>query len=270
MAGLRSGSAQMVWSALGQIRLRRSLSQWDPDTEEPETPRVVARIENGCHPAAVVVERLVVEPALVHAAPGQVRGRRAPVPAMVIWPAGTTGPAVPIGASWAAGTVRPTWPSWPSWPAGAFGPSWPSWPSWAAGTVGSTRSAWSTWPWSAWSLAVAEAARRPGLGRCHAGSRRQGGGSERDGDGRSAGHTLEVHVQLPFGGHGYPTSGGYLAKLCNCLVAIRPALGAADRTRLTCASGLPTRPTRHDQRKFSRIPGGNQVWVRPNRCSACE
>lgn len=50
-------------------------SQRDPDAEEPEAPIVEIRVEEGLHPAAVVIERLVVEPALVDPTPAQI-GRR--------------------------------------------------------------------------------------------------------------------------------------------------------------------------------------------------
>lgn len=264
--------------------LRRNRSQRDPDAEEPESPRVVARVEDGRHPAAVVVERLVVEPALVQAAPGQVRRRRAPVSAVVVratgasvtrpsgtarsswttWAARTTGPAMAVRPPWATRTVGPARSARSSRPAWVFGPSWAS----RATAFGPTRTAGTTWPTGA--LAVPEAARRSGLGGRHTRSRRQGGGSECDGEGRSAGQALDVHVQLPFGGHGYPTRGGYLANLCNRYVAIRRGLGAVRCARLTCASPVPTRPTRRDQRKFSRIPAGNRGPGRRNRCRTCQ
>ncbi len=50
-------------------------SQRDPDAEEPEAPVVEIRVEEWLHPAAVVVEGLVVEPALVDTAPAQIGWR---------------------------------------------------------------------------------------------------------------------------------------------------------------------------------------------------
>jgi hypothetical protein len=55
------------------VGVRRS--QRNPDAEEPEAPIVEIRVEEWLHPVAVVVEGLVIEPALVDSAPPEV-GRR--------------------------------------------------------------------------------------------------------------------------------------------------------------------------------------------------
>lgn len=91
------------------------------------------------------------------------------------------------------------------------------------GATGTTRAARTVGPTRA--LAVAEVARRPGLGRREPGPGAQGGGSEGHRQGRSAGKALDIHVQLPFTGVGYPIIGGYLAKLCNRYAATRRGLG---------------------------------------------
>src|ERR1700694_1949370 len=68
--------------------------QRNPDAEEPEAPVVEVGVVDRRHPAAVVVERLVIAPAVIDAAPGLVRrrGRRC-----LIVPAGLTGPSWPAG-----------------------------------------------------------------------------------------------------------------------------------------------------------------------------
>lgn len=92
-----------------------------------------------------------------------------------------------------------------------------------AGMVGPTGTTGTTRPTRA--LAVAEVARLPWLGRREPSPGAQGGGSEGHRQGRSAGKALDVHVQLPFTGVGYPIIGGYLAKLCNPYAATRRGLG---------------------------------------------
>ena len=148
----------------------RTASQRNPDPEEPEAPSVEVRIEQGRHPAAVVVERLVVEPALIDSAPGQIRRWRAPVPAAVVGPTVLTRPSRPAGPARAPVT----------------GAAVVALPTGAAGTIGPARAAWSTRmagptrprparPTGA--LAVAEVARRPRLGRRQPRTCAQGGGS---------------------------------------------------------------------------------------------
>jgi hypothetical protein len=56
-------------------RLAAKPSQRNPDAEEPKAPVVEVGIEDRLHPAAVVVERLVVVPALIQSTPREVRRR---------------------------------------------------------------------------------------------------------------------------------------------------------------------------------------------------
>jgi hypothetical protein len=95
-------------------------SQRDPDSEEPETPVVVVLVEDRLNPVAVVVERLVIEPALIDPTPAEV-GR---------WwsPLGATRPTVVVGP---AARVR-------SAPLRPAGPSAVAGPAVVVGTTGTT------------------------------------------------------------------------------------------------------------------------------------
>jgi hypothetical protein len=151
--------------------------QRDPDAEEPEAPVVEVGVVDRRHPAAVVVERLVIAPAVIDAAPGLVRrGRRS-----LIVPAGLTGPTWPAGR----GSLIV--------PAGRGSLIVPTRRGSLVGSAGSAR--WRT----PWPLAIPELARwgtwlrgrDPGAG----GQRRP---ADDECDRRSPGQTLEIHDQPPF------------------------------------------------------------------------
>jgi hypothetical protein len=227
-------------------------SQRNPDAEEPESPVVEIGIEERLHPTAVVVERLVVVPALVQPTPGQVRRRRTPIrparaarsTAPVGRAAGTTAPVVrPTGAVESTRStvpvVRPSRAAWratgPTWrPTGptrpttirrrllATGPTWPTairrrllatGPTWTA------RAARSTWAARALAgTALGSARRRPRLRGGEADPGGQCGDTDADGDRGGTGHALEMHGHFPFEAFGSPlinpTAARYSGNLC--------------------------------------------------------
>ncbi|OBB95692.1 hypothetical protein A5779_18180 [Mycolicibacterium peregrinum] len=147
------------------------------------------------------------------------------MPTAVIWSAVVAGPSRSSGAAWpaVAGSAVVALPSRPAMVTRSAGVAW------SIGATGAARTARMTGPTgsprSSRALAVAEVARWPGLGGREPGPGAQGGGSEGHRQGRSAGETLDVHVQLPFTGVRYPIIGGYLAELCNRYAATRRGLG---------------------------------------------
>ncbi|MDH6193713.1 hypothetical protein M2272_000334 [Mycobacterium frederiksbergense] len=203
----------MAWNretCLRRVRLtaarsdvvRRSGSQRDPDAEQPEAPVVELRVEEWCHPLPVVVERLVVEPALVDATPAHARWRgRWGVPRAATGPTLVIRPAGPSRAIWAIWAALPPLVIGSAGSAGLIGSAWairPTRPAGSTGVIGSTR--------STRALAVTKRTRRPGFGGRHPpGACRQSGGTEGDDQGGCAGQTLDIHVQLPFARVGYPT-----------------------------------------------------------------
>ncbi len=114
-------------------RSRRSgtPSQRNPDTQEPETPVVEVLVVDRLHPSPVVVERLMVEAALIDPAPGEVRWRRPPLRATratvitgsAAWSARAAESAVIIGS-----TARPTVGIGPTGPTVVIGPTRPPGP----------------------------------------------------------------------------------------------------------------------------------------------
>ena len=70
----------------------KSVLPGNPDAEEPEAPIAEVRIVDWSHPAALVVEQLVVVAALVDAAPSEVRRRLAATPTPAVCVATPTPP----------------------------------------------------------------------------------------------------------------------------------------------------------------------------------
>ena len=88
-------------------------SQRNPHSEQPEAPVAEARVEHRGDPVAAVVERLVVEAALVDTAPAQIGRRRPRSPAAVVAAATPLRPtrpatraAAPVGRAGAAAIRR--------------------------------------------------------------------------------------------------------------------------------------------------------------------
>ncbi len=127
--------------AQGARRLER-----DPDAEEPEAPVVEVGVEGGLHPAAVVVERLMVIASLIDPSPRQVRRRRSPL--------GSTGSAAVIGS--ASGAARAAEPTRPARSATVVGPTG------SAAVVESTGSTLLPGRWSATVVGTAGSALLPG------------------------------------------------------------------------------------------------------------
>lgn len=189
---------------------RESRLQRDPDAQEPETPVAVIRVIERRHPVVVVVERLMVVSALVNASPGLIRRRRTPVPATIATGIPPRAAAVNTRTTPAARpllrSTRPTRASGTSWAAvGAARPARTLLGStrtllWTIGTPrrapGTTRSA----ARSALPLAILKST---GWGtglRCrNAGTQAQTTETHRDRYRASAGHTLDIHHELPFG-----------------------------------------------------------------------
>ncbi|MCW2558042.1 MAG: hypothetical protein JWP55_2006 [Mycobacterium sp.] len=191
-----------------------SPSQRNPDAEEPEAPVVEVGVEDRLHPAAVVVERLVVVSTLIQPTPGEVRGWGTPVR-----PTWATRPIAPVAG--------PTWASRSAWPVvRASGPAWRATaavarstlrtarstraatvrrgilPTWSA--LGSARPSWSAWPTRA-ARSLAGSALGPARWRARLRSREadpssQCGDTDADGDRGGTGHALEKHGHFSFRG----------------------------------------------------------------------
>src|ERR1700682_3339681 len=154
--------------------------QRNPDAEEPEAPVVEIGVVDRRHPAPVVVERLVIAPAVIDAAPALIGRRWAPGRVVVPRPR----------ATWAARSTAAR--STTSTLAAGRGPLIV--PSGRGPLVVSALTARAARP-----LAVTELARLGArLGACNPATEGQDRCADRQCDRGTAGQLLEIHDQPPF------------------------------------------------------------------------